>query len=295
MVPRAIHREEIMTTEAPSRRAPFAEQTLSVDKQQAGRTEVFDTQLEIRNLDGAVDDALHAWIHERLGRQLGKYGPRIERVEVRFGDENGPKGGIDRNCMVHVVLSKLPPVVVEMRAAEDREAFDLAAGSAERALRHSMQKHGFNNKHKGRQRGEHAAPDEQMVKTALEEAAAFEANTTPASADDTHEPLYGKRVGRGQDELDAVMAQKHQASIDTSQPGVSANLHQLADGHTATRNTKLHANGAAYDLEDSTNGRPSRKSTRAGKNRIKHGQAQALQTKTSIHSPQERATRARRG
>ncbi|HTU63173.1 MAG TPA: HPF/RaiA family ribosome-associated protein [Polyangiales bacterium] len=120
-----------------------------------GRAEAIEMPLEIRSLSGSVDSALQAWIHERLSRHLGKYASHVERIEVRFGDENGPKGGIDRCCMVHAVLSSLPPVVVEMRAAEDREAFDLAAGRAERAIARSMQKHGFSTKHKGRQRGEH--------------------------------------------------------------------------------------------------------------------------------------------
>ena len=138
-----------MTSQDSDKRAPFAEQTLPLEKQNEGRTEASRTHVEIRNLDGSVDDSLHAWVQERLGRQLGKYAPHIERIEVRFGDENGPKGGIDRSCMVHVILSSLPPVVVEVRAAEDREAFDLAAGRAERALTRSMEKRGFSTKSSG--------------------------------------------------------------------------------------------------------------------------------------------------
>ena len=211
-------------------RAPFAEQTHSIDKRHAGRTEAFDTPLEIRNLDEAVDAALRAWVHERLGRELGKYAPHIERVDVRFGDENGPKGGIDRACMVHVVLSSLEPVVVEMRAGEDREAFDLAAGRVKRALGRTMAKHGFNTKHKRKQRPPHGALDE-----------------------------------------DAMAA--------------------VAVGKTSKRNTKLNTAGMAYALEDSTTARPSRKSTRRGKNRVKHASELTLRTKAAVHAPQARAAR----
>jgi putative sigma-54 modulation protein len=165
--------------EIPSNRERFAEQTAHPDKRLAGKTDVAETPLEIRNLDGAVDDALHAWVHERLGRQLGKYAPQIERIEVRFGDENGPKGGIDRCCMIHVVLSALAPVVVEMRAGEDREAFDLAAGRAERALKRTMQKHGFSTKHKRRQRGKHGDADVETVR----EARIVDEDLQPSAAD----------------------------------------------------------------------------------------------------------------
>ncbi|HET8937863.1 MAG TPA: HPF/RaiA family ribosome-associated protein [Polyangiales bacterium] len=105
--------------------------------------------LEIRSLDGKVDGGLYAWIRERLSRHLGKFATQMERVEVRFSDENGPKGGVDRRCLVHLVLSSLPPIVVEDRGETDRVAFDLAAGRAERALKHSLNKHSFSMKRGG--------------------------------------------------------------------------------------------------------------------------------------------------
>jgi ribosome-associated translation inhibitor RaiA len=261
-----------MTTEGIDNRGPFAEQTLSVDKRHEGPSEASETRVEVRSLDGAVDEALHAWVQERLGRQLGKYATQIERVEVRFGDENGPKGGIDRACMVHVIVSSLPPIVVEMRAGEDREAFDLAAGRAERALRRSMQKHGFSTRHKGRLRGKHGDSDVETV------AAAQADMERAAQADEAEQPLYDKRVGRSNDNLIEL-----QASAD----GLEA--------HTATRNTKLNTEGLAYALEDSTAGSPSRTSTRGSKNHMKHDGQLALRTKTAVHSPAQRAQRASRG
>jgi putative sigma-54 modulation protein len=201
--------------ETPSNREPFAEQTAYADKRFAGKTDVAGTPLEIRNLDGAVDDALHAWVRERLGRQCGRYGPQIERIDVRFGDENGPKGGIDRCCMIHVILSALPPVVVEMRAGEDREAFDLAAGRVERALKRTMQKHAFSTKHKGRQRGKHGDNDAETVMAALHEAGLVDESLQPIAADEAgpDEPLYGRRVGHGQDALLAVQARPEKAGL----------------------------------------------------------------------------------
>lgn len=268
-----------MTTEGTDNRVLFAEQTLSVDKRHEGPSEASETRVEVRSLDGAVDEALQAWVHERLGRQLGKYATQIERVEVRFGDENGPKGGIDRACMVHVIVSSLPPIVVEMRAGEDREAFDLAAGRAERALRRSMQKHGFSTRHKGRMRGKHGDSDVETVAAAQADMErANLADNENDQTDEAEQPLYDKRVGRSQDNLIEL-----QASADGAQT------------HTATRNTKLNTAGLVYALEDSTDGSPSRKSTRGGKNHMKHGQALGLRTKTAVHSPTQRAQRASRG
>jgi putative sigma-54 modulation protein len=142
-----------VTIQNTNHRAPLAAQTTTHDKARVGRTSAFQTPLEIRNLNGAVDARLKSWVHERIGRQLGKFAPQIERIEVRFGDVNGSKGGIDRSCMVHVVLSALPPVVVEILGETDQEAFDLAASRAERATRRNLEKHGFSTGHKRRHRG----------------------------------------------------------------------------------------------------------------------------------------------
>ena len=127
-------------------RVPFSEHTTKDGKRTAGRTDVGNTPLELRAFDVEIDAQLHDWVFERMSRQLGKYAAHIERIQVRFGDENGPKGGVDKLCVVHLVLSKLPPVVIEVRSETERQAFDKAAGRAERAVRHSVQRHGFSSK-----------------------------------------------------------------------------------------------------------------------------------------------------
>jgi putative sigma-54 modulation protein len=104
------------------------------------------TRVELRSDRAVLSESLRAWVHDRLGRELGKYAPQIERVHVRFEDLNGPKGGIDKCCMVHLVLAKLSSVVVEMRGQTEREAFDLAVGRAERAARRSIEKHRLGTK-----------------------------------------------------------------------------------------------------------------------------------------------------
>lgn len=225
-----------------------------------------NSRLDVRDLDGSVDAGLRRWIHERLDRQLGKFAPQVERIDVRFGDENAHKGGSDRNCLVHVVLSALPSVFVEVRGETPREAFDIAAGRAERATQRSLEKHGFNTKHRGprraRQMKKPPAPDLEL-----------DAEGTTRSADT--DALFGRREGHGHDQLLAL-----QALPDKDR-----------EGHTAKRNTKLNMEGMPYRLEDSTTGKPSRKSTRAGANHIKPGNALTLRSRRATHSPKAIATR----
>jgi hypothetical protein len=275
-------------------RAPFAAHTTKADKRRAGRTEAADTQLELRTGGTDIDPELRSWVYERIGRQLGKYAPQIERIQVRFGDENGPRGGLDKCCMVHVILSKLPPVVVEMRGETEREAFDLAAGRAERATRRNVERHGFSTKHGKHKHDVHAVAD----------GAHAEPFNDGVSAEDgldgadggSEESLFGRHVGHGPEQLmqlaDRPEKTRRDVPVDTAEPGSSADDRKVGAGHTGKRNTKLNTAGMKYALEDSTTGKPSRKSTRAGTNRIKPDNPLTQRTKSSVQSPQSQAARA---
>jgi ribosome-associated translation inhibitor RaiA len=225
------------------------------------------TRLDIRTPHTHVDEALRDWVHERLGRHLGKFASQIERIDVRFGDENGPKGGIDRDCLVHVVVNGLPPIAVEVRGETDREAFDLAAGRAERATKHALQRHGFTAKRRKRDMANANGADDTMEQMMP---AADGGDGAPAE-----DSLYGRREGRGVAQLEAARA-------------------MVGDGHTASRNTKLNTAGMTYDLEDSMSGRPSRKSTRRSKNGVKPASGLTVRTKSAMHSPGAVAARAAR-
>lgn len=90
-----------------------------------------------------LDDATRNHVRRRMGRQLGKFVTRVERVTVRLRDINGPRGGVDHACGIKVVLSGLPSVVVEEHAPTARAAFDSAAARTERAVRRSLGRAGM--------------------------------------------------------------------------------------------------------------------------------------------------------
>jgi hypothetical protein len=268
-------------------RTPFAAQTTKTDKRSAGRTDAAETPLELRGMDGTSDAQLHDWVYERMSRQLGKYAVHIERILVRFGDENGPtKGGVDKVCSVHLVLSKLPPVIIEVRGATEREAFDRAAGRAERALRHSVQRHGFHT-HSAREKH-----DAQHEPTNAEGS-----YTSDGPRDDVQgEPLFGRHVGHGPEQLAALQERpekvRRDLHVDTATSGVSASDRKVGYGHTGKRNTKLNTEGMSYKLEDSTTDRPSRKSTRGGAHHVKADANLTLRARSAMSAPKAKATRS---
>lgn len=252
--------------------------------------------IEIRDLDGGASRRLRRWVHDRLGRQLGKFGPLIERIDLRFGDVHGTKGGVDRSCMVHVILSALPPVIVEAVGETHQKAFDLAAGRAERATRRNLEKHGFAVGHKRRHHHDKALDHERAQSLQPLDGEASAPDDLLDSETGDHEPLFGKRAGHGRDQLMLLQQRPEKARrdmpVDTSMPGSSASDRKVGYGHTGKRNTKLNKAGMTYALEDSTDGTPSRKSTRGSSNRSKPANGLTLRTKSAVLSAKSNASRS---
>jgi hypothetical protein len=79
-------------------------------------------------------------IARKLGNRLGRFASSIERVTVRLSDVNGPKGGVDHRCVIKVVLSGLPSVVVERTDSALQRAINSAISAAGQAVRRSVQR-----------------------------------------------------------------------------------------------------------------------------------------------------------
>lgn len=78
--------------------------------------------------------ALERHVHNRLGFALSRASGRVRRVHVRLSDLNGPRGGIDKRCLVETRLDGLPVVVVEDVQPDMYTAIDRATGRTARTL-----------------------------------------------------------------------------------------------------------------------------------------------------------------
>ncbi len=93
-----------------------------------------------------LGEELREYITRRLHFALGRFSPAIRRVNVRAGDVNGPRGGVDKRCHILVTLrtSGSSPVTVDTHdsdlcAAIDRST-DRIGRSVARALERKRQK-----------------------------------------------------------------------------------------------------------------------------------------------------------
>lgn len=81
-----------------------------------------------------VTPALAEYVRRRLGFVLTRHSDRIQRVAVRVGDENGPRGGVDKFCRIQVHLIDAPVAVIEDVGAELYAVIDRAADRVGRVV-----------------------------------------------------------------------------------------------------------------------------------------------------------------
>ena len=91
-------------------------------------------QIAIQSRDFSLTDALQDHVNRRIGFTLARGASRVRRVDVRLSDLNGPRGGVDKRCLIEVRLDGLPAVVVEDVQADMYTAIDRAAGRAARTV-----------------------------------------------------------------------------------------------------------------------------------------------------------------
>ena len=78
--------------------------------------------------------ALEKHVHRRLAFSFSRLSARLRRVHVRLSDLNGPRGGVDKRCLIEVCLDGLPTVVIQDVQSDMYSAIDRAAGRAARTV-----------------------------------------------------------------------------------------------------------------------------------------------------------------
>ena len=95
-------------------------------------------QIDIQARDYSLTNAMRDHAERRLHLALASSDDSIQRVVMRLSDINGPRGGADQRCHVHVLLGGLPDVVVEDTEEDLYMAIDRAADRAGRAVQRKI-------------------------------------------------------------------------------------------------------------------------------------------------------------
>ncbi len=87
-------------------------------------------EIELRHAPEGISE----YSHRRLAFALGRFRTAIHKVRVRFGDVNGPRGGLDKCCRMSADVVGGRRVVVEVVDVNFPAALDRAADRLARAV-----------------------------------------------------------------------------------------------------------------------------------------------------------------
>lgn len=115
-------------------------------------------QTTIQALGFSLTDALENHVHNRLGFTFSRTSGRVRSVNVRLSDLNGPRGGIDKSCLIEVRLDGFPAVVVEDVQQDLYTAIDRAIGRAARSVLRRLSVNNSKRRHQAVQLAHHPSP-----------------------------------------------------------------------------------------------------------------------------------------
>ena len=98
-------------------------------------------QIQINPGDIEDRDRITELVEREVADALHVFEEQVTRVEVHLRDVNRTRGGADRHCLLEIRLAGHQPLAVEHDAADFDEAIKVAAGKAERAVRHKLERH----------------------------------------------------------------------------------------------------------------------------------------------------------
>ncbi len=93
-------------------------------------------EVRSRGIEGGRE--LTDYVRRRLGFALGRFGDSIRRVHVRIEDVNGPRGGLDKRCMVTATGNGFDERAVEVHDVDVRGAVNQAASAMGRAISRAL-------------------------------------------------------------------------------------------------------------------------------------------------------------
>ncbi|OEU50968.1 MAG: hypothetical protein BA866_03765 [Desulfobulbaceae bacterium S5133MH15] len=85
-----------------------------------------------------LDQKTNSAMERRLRFALGRFGASINEVTVRLTDLNGPKGGIDKECLIVVKLRKGGKVIVQGSGKDCTATLNYCADRIGRAVEREL-------------------------------------------------------------------------------------------------------------------------------------------------------------
>jgi len=83
---------------------------------------------------------LREYVARRMKFAIGRFRDQIKWARIKVADVNGPRGGVDKRCVVQLRLHNLPDVIFAITEVEARSAIDRAAERVSQVLARRLER-----------------------------------------------------------------------------------------------------------------------------------------------------------
>ncbi|MDY7107279.1 MAG: HPF/RaiA family ribosome-associated protein [Planctomycetota bacterium] len=97
-------------------------------------------RLHVQGHNIPLSDALHEYAARRISFAFDRISHRVRDVVVRLTNVNGPRGGEDKLCRIHVHLTSGGSLVLEDRDASAYSAIDRSIGRIKRLVKNELRR-----------------------------------------------------------------------------------------------------------------------------------------------------------
>ena len=104
-------------------------------------------QIQIHSHSFKLTKALKKYAETKLKSALHKSQTKFNKVVMRLSDINGPRGGVDKRCQIHVMLTGIPDVIISNTDEDMYFAIDRAADRAGFAVDRRISRRHANKRH----------------------------------------------------------------------------------------------------------------------------------------------------
>ena len=105
--------------------------------------------IKISDKDGLINKQSRETIFNKVRSSFSRFDSIINSIQIFFVDNNGPKGGVDKNVRITIGLNRFKNISVNSESSSLNKAVAQAINRAERAVARMIQKRHFTNRRTG--------------------------------------------------------------------------------------------------------------------------------------------------
>jgi len=91
-------------------------------------------RIDLQCEGGEAPQGLREYVARKMRMAIGRFRDHIQWARIKVADVNGPRGGVDKRCVVQLRLRNRPDVIFAITALEARFAVDRAAARLAQVL-----------------------------------------------------------------------------------------------------------------------------------------------------------------